>query len=97
MLRNRNQGDYFSVKGGEGMQHKKCKDYMISEKIPKARRAEIPLLAEGNHILWMIGYRISEYYKVDKNTKCILQVRFEQDSRLTDGLQIGEEKIWQKT
>ena len=34
------------------------------------------LLAENSHVIWIPGFRISEYYKVDENTKTILQVRF---------------------
>ena len=48
---------------------------MITEKIPKEDREALPLLAEGSHVLWIIGGRISEYYKVDRNTKRILQVQ----------------------
>lgn len=48
---------------------------MIAEKIPRERRENIPLLAEESHVLWVIGGRISEYYKVDGNTKHILQVQ----------------------
>lgn len=54
---------------------KTVKSYMIDEKIPKARRDEIPLLADGNHILWIVGYRISEYYKITDDTKEVLQVK----------------------
>ena len=63
---------------------KKVKDYMIAEKIPKMYREQIPLLAEEDHVLWLVGYRISEYYKVDENTKKILQVRFKQTNRITE-------------
>ena len=84
VLRNRKGGDYLTIRSGEALQHKKVKDYMIAEKIPKIRRGEIPLLAEGEHVLWLVGYRISEYYKVDENTKRILQVRFTQSNRITE-------------
>ena len=47
---------------------------MIDAKIPRQKRDEILLLAEGSHVLWIVGYRISEYYKVTENTKTILQV-----------------------
>ena len=80
-LRTRETGDYLSLKGQEALQHKKLKDYMISEKIPKKRREELPLLAEGSHVLWLVGYRISEYYKVEASTKRVLQVRYKQSSR----------------
>ncbi len=39
-------------------------------------RARIPLLAEGSHILWAIGYRISAYYKITGDTKRVLEVQF---------------------
>ena len=84
MLRNRKGGDYLTMRSKEALQHKKMKDYMIAEKIPKIRRGEIPLLAEGEHVLWLVGYRISEYYKVNENTKRILQVRFTQSNRITE-------------
>ena len=83
-LRNRKGGDYLTMRSAEALQHKKVKDYMIAEKIPKIRRTRIPLLAEGEHVLWLVGYRISEYYKVDANTKKILQVRFTQSNRITE-------------
>ena len=38
---------------------------------------KIPLLADGSHVMWIIGYRISEYYKVTDDTEHILQVRLE--------------------
>lgn len=77
-VRTRQTGDYIMLKDGK---RKTVKAYMIDEKIPRQERDRILLLAEGNHILWIVGYRISEYYKVTENTKQILQVQ-------TDG---GEE------
>lgn len=76
IFRFRQTGDYLTLSDGRGgMMHKSLKDYMITEKIPRAMRDKIPVLAEGSHILWLVGYRISEYYKVDGNTKHILQVK----------------------
>ena len=83
-LRNRKRGDYLTMRSKEALQHKKVKDYMIARKIPQMDRGQIPLLAEGEHVLWLVGYRISEYYKVDGNTKKILQVRFKQTNRITE-------------
>lgn len=78
VLRFRQTGDYLTISDGNGrMIHKSLKDYMITEKIPREMRGKIPVLAEKNHILWLIGYRISEYYKVDGNTRRILQVKIE--------------------
>ena len=72
MLRFRQSGDYLTI-NDEG-QKKSLKQYFINEKVPSMIRPEIPLIAEGNHILWTIGYRISAYYKVTSETKKILQM-----------------------
>ena len=75
-LRTRKVGDYLTISDGAGrMRHKSLKDYMINAKIPKEQREQIPLIAEENHVLWVVGYRISEYYKISENTKHILQVQ----------------------
>jgi len=71
-VRTRQTGDYITLKDGK---KKTVKAYMIDEKIPRQERDRILLLAEGNHILWIVGYRISEYYKITENTKQILQVQ----------------------
>ncbi len=72
-LRHRQPGDYFILPLGG---RKTLKSWMIDEKIPRSFRDEIWLLAEGNHILWIVGYRISDYYKITKETKTILEVEF---------------------
>ncbi len=76
ILRSRKQGDYLTFAGADGeLKHKSLKEYMIGEKIPREERGRIPVLADGAHVLWLIGYRISEYYKISRNTKRILQVQ----------------------
>jgi len=72
-LRNKEEGDFLVF--NEQMSKKTLKDYMKQEKIPRELRDTIYVLAEGNHILWVIGGRISHYYKVTKDTKRILQVQ----------------------
>ena len=73
-MRTRQQGDYLSIDAA--MHTKSVKQYMINEKIPKMQRDRMHLLADGSHILWVPGYRISQGYKVDGSTERILQVRF---------------------
>lgn len=77
MLRTREMGDYLTI--DRALRKKSVKEYMINEKIPKMQRESIYLLAEGSHVLWIPGYRISQYYKVDESTKCILQVHLEEN------------------
>lgn len=71
-VRNRKDGDRFSPFGMRGT--KKLKDYFIDEKIPRDLRDKIPLLVDENNIIWVIGYRASEIYKVDKDTTRVLKV-----------------------
>lgn len=73
VIRSRKEGDFLTISRGW---HKSLKDYMVTEKIPRQIRDSIPVLASGSHVLWLVGWRISEYFKVDGNTERILQVRF---------------------
>ena len=71
-LRYRKPGDYISVRSdGSG---KKLKDYFIDLKVPKEERDRVLLLADGNQIIWVYGYRLSEAYKIKENTKNILKI-----------------------
>lgn len=80
-VRYRKEGDYLTLRGAQGeMIHKSLQDYMVNEKIPKQKRDAIPLLAEGSQVIWLIGYRISENYKITENTRRILQVSLKQNS-----------------
>lgn len=72
-LRTRQEQDYLVI--NRDGKRKKLKKYFIDEKIPSDRRERILLLADGSHILWVIGYRISEDVKVTKHTKRILEIR----------------------
>lgn len=73
-LRNRQQGDVFSPIGMKGS--KKLKDYFIDEKIPKESRDNIYLVADDKQIVWIIGNRISERYKISSTTKEVLEICF---------------------
>ena len=73
-VRFRCPGDYFMLPSGG---RKTVKSFMIDEKIPRQQRGRIPLLADGSHILWIVGYRISEYYKITGETKTILQAKLD--------------------
>lgn len=74
-LRTAEKGDYLTV--NRALQKKKLSDYFINEKIPSFERENKLLLADGNHIWWVIGMRISEYPKVSETTKRILYISLE--------------------
>ena len=71
-IRHRKPGDFLTVTEAGGK--KKLKDYMIDCKIPREERENLTLLADAGHILWIVGYRISQYYKVTSQTKTVLKV-----------------------
>ncbi len=71
-IRGRRPGDYLQINKEGGK--RKLKDYFIDKKIPREQRNKIPLLADGSHIIWILGDRISEKYKVTETTKNILKV-----------------------
>lgn len=76
VVRNRRQGDYLTV--NDKFQKKLLKDYFIDIKIPKEQRGNQILIADGSHIMWVVGGRISEYYKVTDETKKVLEIKIEQ-------------------
>ena len=71
-LRTRREGDYMQIDAQGGT--KKLKSIFINKKVPQKDRNLIPLLADGNHIMWILGSRISEAYKLSESTKTILIV-----------------------
>jgi tRNA(Ile)-lysidine synthase len=56
----------------------KLKDFFISQKIPREERGHAPLLMSGDDILWVIGYRIDERYKITESTKNVLKISVRQ-------------------
>ncbi len=73
-VRNRRKGDKFIPIGMKGS--KKIKDFFIDEKIPREEREKIPLVVNDEDILWVVGYRISEKYKITDTTKRVLILEY---------------------
>ena len=82
MLRFRQPGDYLTI--NDQGQKKSLKEYFINEKIPVSVRGELPVIADGNHILWIVGYRISAYYKVTSETQKIVQMTIRRDKNVRE-------------
>ena len=57
---------------------KKISRFMIDEKIPSESRNIIPLLADGQNIIWIPGYRINEHYKITNKTKRVIEIVWEE-------------------
>ena len=55
--------------------HKKVSDFLIDEKIPLALKPGVSVLLSGNTVAWVVGFRISELYKISPSTDRIFRIR----------------------
>lgn len=72
MVRFKEEGDFLVI-SPEG-DKKKLKKYFADSKIPSDKRGGIPLVASGNDVLWIIGYRTGEGARITKSTKKLLKM-----------------------
>jgi len=70
VVRNRRNGDRFKPLGGKGF--KKLKNFFIDEKVPRLKRKEIPIVEAEGKIVWVVGMRIDDRFKVTEETKTVL-------------------------
>lgn len=73
-LRCRKPGDYFTF--GPEEKKKLLNRYFIDEKVPRHLRDQIPLAADGSHVVWIIGRRVSSHYEVSDATRHYLKLEF---------------------
>ncbi len=71
-VRHREEGDYLTIAPAGT---KSLRRFFIDSKVPADERDTVTLVADGSHILWVVGYRISEAYKVTKETKTVLEIK----------------------
>lgn len=64
-------GDVIALKEGS----KSLKKFFIDEKIPAEDRKDILVLKDEERVLWVVGYRIGENFKITENTKRALLVK----------------------
>lgn len=79
VLRNRRKGDRMAV-FADG-RSKKIKSIFIDMKLPRQVRDDIPLICQGSEVLAIVGGRVSEKYKVDKNTKVVWVIYYGDDGQ----------------
>ena len=82
-LRCRRPGDFFTF--GKDQKRKSLSRYFIDEKIPRQLRDKIPLVADGSHIVWITGRRVSEYYKITNVTRRYLKLEFKRGGDESNG------------
>ncbi len=72
LIRKWKQGDYFRPLGMKGF--KKVSDFFIDEKIPLHKKEEAWILCCGPKIVWIMGYRIDDRFKITPGTKFVLKI-----------------------
>ncbi len=82
-VRNRREGDRFYPLGLTGS--KKLKDFFIDYKISRDEREKTPLVCDGDEIMWVVGLRISEKYKITDKTDRILEIIFDKNQEASPG------------
>ena len=75
--RTRQSGDYLVI--DEKGNRQKLKYYLINEKIPREDRDRMLLIADGEHIIWIPGYRMSRAYHVSSRTRTILEIKITEE------------------
>ena len=66
-------GDWFIPLG---MQHKKkLSDFMIDEKIPLNLKARVLVLKSAEDIVWIIGHRIDDRYKITRHSRHVFVIK----------------------
>lgn len=72
LIRKWQEGDYFQPFGMTGF--KKLSDYFIDEKIPVYQKENTWLLCSGEKIVWVMGMRIDNRFRIDQSTRSVLQI-----------------------
>ncbi len=83
-FRTRRGDDRISISQGDAVHQKLLSKFMTDEKIPKDKRDEMVIVADGNNVLWVPGYRISASCKVSEATRYILEIRID-DGGMSNG------------
>ncbi|MCR4699933.1 MAG: tRNA lysidine(34) synthetase TilS [Bacteroidaceae bacterium] len=76
-LRHRRSGDILVINEAGG--RISLKDYFINEKIPVSLRDKIWLVCDESQVIWVIGYRLSEAFKIRETTGRVLKLDFTEE------------------
>lgn len=76
-IRHWKHGDYFFPLGMN--QIKKLSDFFVDEKVPVPLKERTWILATGKKIVWIMGQRIDNRFKIKENTTKVLILRLQAD------------------
>lgn len=67
-------GDVIQINREGG--HKKLRPLFTDLKIDQEKRDRIPVVADGHEIVWVVGYRLSEGYKITRHTRKVAEIHY---------------------
>ncbi|MDF1671877.1 MAG: tRNA lysidine(34) synthetase TilS [Vicingaceae bacterium] len=73
IIRNWEEGDVFQPLGMRGK--KKLSDFFIDNKMDVITKQKTKLLIQNNQIIWVVGFRIDDTFKITENTKKVLIIK----------------------
>ena len=73
-VRFRQPGDRFYPLGAPGS--KKLQDFFTDARIPRGERPYVPLVVSHREIVWVVGYRIAEPFKLRPETNRVLCLQY---------------------
>ncbi len=65
-------GDRFHPLGAPG--RRKLQDFYVDSRIPRGERPYVPLVVSGKDLVWIVGHRIAETYKIRPETTCVVRL-----------------------
>lgn len=70
-IRSRSDGDKFIPLGMKG--HKKLKDILIDQKVPRAKRKKAAVVTDAeDNIIWLAPYKMADDFKISEKTEEVL-------------------------
>ncbi len=81
-IRNWEEGDTFVPLGMCGTM--KVSDFLTNQKIALIDKEKVLVLVSGNEIVWIVGHRVSDKFKVDKSTFEAYKLNFTQKNGFTN-------------
>ncbi len=73
VLRNWAAGDAFQPLGMKGK--KKLSDFFIDNKVDVLTKNKTRVLTQNNTIIWVVGYRIDDTFKITQNTQKVIVIK----------------------
>lgn len=80
MVRRWNPGDTFVPFGMDN--RKKVSDFLIDHKVSRPEKRSQFVVVSGEEIVWVVGRRIDDRYKIDAKTENVLRITRENDAQI---------------